>query len=471
MRQVASYVLLLFAGVPIVLHAQGFGIFEHGTCTMGRAGTAVAAPCGDGSAIFFNPAGLAGLPGKHIAAGVTLIKAVGNFSDDVFGAKTDLDNPIIPVPQVYATYAVNEKLGVGIGLFAPYGLQTRWPLSFDGRFAGYDNILRTLYLQPTAAYQVTPRLKLGAGLNIVFGKVELNQRLDLAEAPLPPLPGVPPGATFALFGIAPGTDFANAHLEATKTAVTGHVGAIWKITDRWSVGGRYLRHVNVRYSGRAEFTQVYTGLLIPADIPVGPLTLPAGTPVDSILSGAVPPIPNVFATLLADSTAHTTITNPEQVVLGLAYKVRENLTLLADYQWTRWRRFGTLVIDFDNPLTPDRTLYETYRNTNGFRLGAEWVRDAKWTFRGGYLYHDGAAPTTTVTPLLPEGSRNEVTGGAGVNVSPKLTLDFAYQYIKQNDRRGRTREPANSGVPTTTLNNGLYSFTAHLFGVSFAYAF
>src|SRR2546422_2301148 len=49
-------------------------------------------------------------------------------------------------------------------------------LSFDGRFSGYDNILRSVYVQPTVSYQVTPWLSLGGGLDVVFGKVELNQR-------------------------------------------------------------------------------------------------------------------------------------------------------------------------------------------------------------------------------------------------------------------------------------------------------
>src|SRR5690349_23875725 len=39
------------------------------------------------------------------------------------------------------------------------------------------------------------------------------------------------------------------------------------------------------------------------------------------------------------------------------------------------------------------------------------AKDAKWTFRGGWLNHEGAAPDETVTPLLPEGTRNEFTGG------------------------------------------------------------
>src|SRR2546428_5879234 len=69
MQRLVRYVLVLFAGLPALLPAQGFGIYEQGTCAMGRAGTGVAAPCADGSAIFFNPAGLAGLKGAHPTVG------------------------------------------------------------------------------------------------------------------------------------------------------------------------------------------------------------------------------------------------------------------------------------------------------------------------------------------------------------------------------------------------------------------
>jgi long-chain fatty acid transport protein len=116
-------------------------------------------------------------------------------------------------------------------------------------------------------------------------------------------------------------------------------------------------------------------------------------------------------------------------------------------------------------------LQERYQNTNGFRFAAEWAKDAKWTFRGGYLYHEGAAPAETVTPLLPEADRNEFTGGFTVELSRAFKADVAYQYIKQNARRGRTREPLFNQAATTGLNNGVYKLHAHLFGVSLGYAF
>jgi len=105
--------LLLLAGAPALVAAlpplagQGFGVYEHNTCAMGRAGVAAARPCADGSAIFFSPAGLAGLTGTHISAGVTLIDARGGFTDDFLGTRSDLKNPLIPVPNVYITHAVS----------------------------------------------------------------------------------------------------------------------------------------------------------------------------------------------------------------------------------------------------------------------------------------------------------------------------------------------------------------------------
>src|SRR3989442_159262 len=428
MQRLVRYVLVLFAGLPALLPAQGFGIYEQGTCAMGRAGTGVAAPCADGSAIFFNPAGLAGLKGGRATLGVTLLDVEGGFTDDISRQRSSLDDPLLAIPQVYAAYGVTPKLGVGIGLFAPYGLQTPWPLTFDGRFAGYKNILHSVYIQPTVAYQVTPWLALGGGLDIVLGKVELNQRLDLADAPVPTSLGVPAGTVFGQFGIAPGTDFADTHLEATKTTVTAHWGGLIKVNDKLSIGGRYLMHAKFDYSGNATFTQVPTNLIVPADIPVAPgLTIPAGTPVDLFLSLPAPNGLNLFNSVLIPQTVSTTITNPEQVVFGLAYKLEKGWTVFGDYQFTRWgKRFYVVNINFANPLL-NRVLYERYQNTNGFRVAAEWVKDAKWTLRGGYLYHQGAAPDETVTPLLPEGNRNEFTGGLTVKLASNLTGDVAFQ--------------------------------------------
>ena len=64
------FALVLLAGAASLVAAplhplagQGFGVYEHNTCAMGRGGVTAARPCADGSAIYFSPAGLAGLSG------------------------------------------------------------------------------------------------------------------------------------------------------------------------------------------------------------------------------------------------------------------------------------------------------------------------------------------------------------------------------------------------------------------------
>src|SRR5256886_12370874 len=262
-----------------------------------------------------------------------------------------------------------------------------------------------------ALYPTHPRL---SGVTAVFARRRPRCRARQggtepaarSRGPTRSLAGRTAGTRFSLFGIAPGTDFANAHLEATKTTVAAHFGAVVKVSDDLSFGANFLTQAKFVYSGSASFTQVPTGLVVPAPIPAGALTIPAGCPIDTLLAGAGGPgckcgvglsLFNPTAGALRSQPVTTTVKNPSQLALGLAYKLANGWTLLGDYQLTWWSQFDTLDITF--PQTPggllDRKLFENYHNTSGFRFGAEWAKDAKWTFRGGYLHHDGAAPAAT----------------------------------------------------------------------------
>ncbi len=91
--------------------------------------------------------------------------------------------------------------------------------------------------------------------------------------------------------------------------------------------------------------------------------------------------------------------------------------------------------------------------------------------RGGYAYHTGAAPDETVTPLLPEGQRGKITLGAGIRFTPAVRADVAYQYIRQEKRRGRVRDAPFGALPTVALNSGRYEFNASLFGATITFDF
>ena len=160
---------LLLTGVPSLLGAQGFGVYEHNTCTMGRGGVSAARPCADGSAIFFNPAGLGGLSGGHVSAGVTLIHAQGGFTDDLLARKTDLANPTIPVPNGYLSGQVTERIWLGFGVNVPFGLETDWDPGWMGRFHATKSKVEARTYTPTIALQLSDTLSVGGGASVLVG--------------------------------------------------------------------------------------------------------------------------------------------------------------------------------------------------------------------------------------------------------------------------------------------------------------
>jgi long-chain fatty acid transport protein len=447
--------LAALTGVPFSLSAQGFSVNEHSTCAMGRAGTAVAAPCADGSAIYYNPAGVANTAKGHttISAGGTAIAPSGAFTDDATGLKSSLNNKVFPIPALYITHGFTDEVSAGIGVFAPYGLTTDWPNTSQGRYLGYKSVIRAIYIQPTVAAKLGSMVKLGAGFDFNLFHVQLRQRVDLSTQQLPA--PAPPGATFANLGIPTGTDFADVNLTGNATGVGYHIGAIFQPSDQVSLGLRYLSRQKVKMNnGTAAVSQVSTGITLAAGNPFG---VPAGTPLDLVLAGQFS-----GAGPLQTQDASTAVRMPEQLTGGIMVKPIDRLKLLFDVSWQNWKVFKELVITTAN--LPQTTIQENFGATTAWRYGAEYEASPTTVLRVGYLFHNAAEPKGSVTPNLPEGSRSEFTVGIGAKLGSSLHGDLAYQYINQQDRRGRT---VLFGQP----DNGLYTFKAHLFGAMLTYTF
>jgi len=424
---------------------------------MAQAGAAVAQPCEDGSAMLFNPAGLLQTEGITLSGGATMIAAQGSFTGDYARTETDLQNDPILVPHLYGVWRVSHDVAVGLGTYVPYGLETQWPTNWDGAFEGYDNALQSIYIQPTVAYQITDRIRVGGGPILGISSVTLNQRLDVSAQAVPS-DDVPDGTTFGNLGIPFHTAFADARLDASGAiGFGGHIGLQVEATERIDLGARFMSPVKFDYEGDATFEQVSTGLQLPAD---NPLT-GQPTPLDLVLE------PSFVNGPLVAQSIETELTMPAQVVAGVSVQATDRLQLQADYQWTGWSSFDTIPLDFEREEL-DQTRREGYENTSAVRLGGAYQITSTLTVRAGYLYNQAAAPDRTVTPLLPESDRNHFTAGLSWDATDAVTLNAAYQYLGQNDRRGRVRgaRPGEENPSAETLNSGLYSFDAHLVGTT-----
>jgi long-chain fatty acid transport protein len=441
---IAVLVLAMHVASPPA-RAQGYGLYEQGTCMMGRAGAGVAAPCNDGSAIFFNPAGLALETAAVVSAEITSVAPRGRFTNSTTSLVSRINDRTIPVPAAYAAAPIGTHAVAGLGVFAPYGLVTDWPNTSEGRFVGYFSSFKTFYLQPTIAVGLKNRVFVGGGVDVTHVSVELRRRVDLSTQPIARTP-----FTFGALGVPRGTDFADIDLTGSGNHVGGHVGVIVTATDQLSFGMRYLFRQQVTINGEVATTQIPTNLALPVTIP----GVPAGTPIDVVIRPGFAP-----GSGLSNQSANTALPLPDQFVVGVAISPTQKFKLLADYQRTHWSLFDTVTIT--NQFAPATVLVESYRDTDGVRIGGEYGIN-RLTVRAGFDVHNAAAPDQSVTPILPEAPRKEVAAGLGLLLGASWRVDVAYLFVSQTDRAGRSTD-GGLAVPTTAVNNGTYHYWANLF--------
>jgi len=434
--------------------AQGYGLYEQGACAMGRAGAGVAAPCDDGSSMFFNPAGLALSSGTVGSASATSIAPRGQFTNTSTHLTSPLSSSTYFSPTAYFATPASRRITTGVGLFAPYGLGVDWPTTSEGRFISYQSSVKSLYVQPTVAFRLNDHLLIGGGVDVTHTVVELRRRVDLSTQNITGTP-----LTFRTIGVPPGTDFADVSLTGSTNGIGGHVGVIAAINDRVSIGARYLSRQNLSFDNLSVApTPVATGLSLPASLP----GLPAGTPLDQIVAGSF-----AAGQALGAQTATMRLPLPDQVVVGIAVQPLSGLKILADYQYTHWKLLSQITIV--NQYAPVTTYVESFGDTNGVRVGADYAL-GRAAVRAGFDMHDAASPDQSVTPLLPEATRQEITAGATVPIAARTRIDFAYMYVHQSDRDGRTTD-GGLATPTVALNSGTYHYYANLFGVSVVFRF
>lgn len=439
--------------------AQGFGLSEIGTCAVARGFAVTGAVCKDGSVIFWNPAAATTLDsGTTLTLGVAMIKVNGSFRQDSTNRNYKGAAPYEFPPHIFGSYN-KGRWAAGLGIYVPYGLTSQWHEDFPGRFLALKASLQTIYVQPNIAYAITPNWSVGIGPVYGHSSVELRQGLDLStQDPL----GLGP---FSQFGVAPYTEFGRAELKGSGSAWGVNIGVHGKLTPDWTIGARYLSELKFDYKDAdARFEQIETGLVLPA--PIGPL--PAG-PVDPLLT-------TLFNSTLVDQKGQASIPHPWQAQLGIGYTGIAGTTLSMDIARVGWSSFKTLPIEFE--IAPDREIIEDYKDSWAVRLGAEHVMLTPgqwegWAFRGGLSFAQSPAPDETVTPLLPDMNRTNLSLGVGIPLTFRegMRLDASYLYVGTGGRRGRIDERDSRTQTAQQLNTGAYKLGAHVLSLSLSARF
>lgn len=454
LHRVSRFVLTIgLLALPAAAQAQAFGLNEIGTCALGRAFANTSAPCDDASSIYWNPGAVPSTRGLSVLAGAAVIPLEGDFTQDTTFQRFDADIPTAVVPHVFANYRTNGRLTYGLGVYVPYGLTSQWQDDFPGRFAAKKASLRTIYVQPNVAFQLSEGWSIGLGPVIGHSSVELIQGIDLSQQRTSAT-----GPTFGQIGIPKRTEFARATLKGDAMSYGLNVGFHGRLTSAWEIGGRFLTQMLFKYDDAdATFEQRPTGLTLAAN---NPIQAPAGTPVDALLAGQF-----AGTGALTAQKVQTRIMHPAQVQFGFGYSGFPRTKINVDYAWAGWKSFKELPVDFQGSAT-DRVLLENYNNTSSIRVGAEYRFDMGATLRGGWAAAASAAPDVTVTPLLPEQDRSYGAIGGSYPITSKLAVDAAFMKIFTPGRRGRIDERTSASQTAEQLNNGSYTLRANIFSLS-----
>jgi long-chain fatty acid transport protein len=464
LRIVACIAPAVMAVAPRAARGQGFGLNDIGSCAVARAYATTGSPCRDASTIYWNPGAAATLPGLSVYLGGDIIGVNGGFTADTTLRHYSANVPTLFVPSAFLNYGAQlgaRRASVGIGIYVPYGLTSQWPSNFPGRFEAQTASLRTIYFQPNVAIEIIPGvLSVGGGPVIGHSDVVLDQALDLSAV------GVPgEGATFGQLGIPQGTEFGIAKLNGSATAYGFSAGALFRPGHDFQIGARFLSALTFDYNNAtARFQQVPTGLILAGN---NAFNVPGGTPVDAILA---PQFSDTGA--LSRQGVRTRIVHPLQAEGGVAYTGLPQTTFDVDYAYIGYQSFQNLPVIFTGPAGAaglSRILLEDYTSSWSLRGSAEHIfgeTEHGIAARAGFSYISTPAPQETVTPLLPDMNRYNVSGGVGFPLARMLTLDVAYLHVFTAGRRGRLAERTDASQTAAELNSGFYTLAADVFTAS-----
>lgn len=408
----------LLAMVSSLAVAGGYQINEQGARAIGMGG-AFAAQSSDGSAMFFNPAGLGFQQGINLLVGTTLIFPSTSFTGPT-PATTDtkMESQMFYPSNLYASYALNEQWVIGLGVYNPYGLGTEWAETWAGRYHAVKTDLQTFYINPTVAYKVNDQLSVGVGVSYVLGAVVLEKKIP-----------------FVAFGYPAGTPDGNFKLDGNGSGINFNAGVLWKATEDLSIGVSYRHLTDVEFDGDATFT-----------------TIPAGPAATLFPSGV---------------TGTAILPMPSNTFTGIAYKINENITVEGDFQYIGWSAYENLIVKF-NKAVATKTADTSAKNWDDgmmVRIGVEYKLNDRLALRAGYIRDMTPQPTESVEPMLPDADRNDLTLGGSYKINENLFVDASFMIVLFEDRDSKYKSPTLGPL------YGTYKSSASLFSLNIGYSF
>lgn len=374
---------VMTAGVLSAAQAQaaGFALNEVSMTGLGRAFAGAGIVGDDYSALAFNPAGIT-LKGTGVQAGAALILEHGEVkgtAEKVGNRVSGKESINIPVaaPSMFAQYKINDSLFFGFGVYAPFGLATKYDKDWFGSDLGVDSELEVIDVAPTLGYKINDKWSVGASVIARYGKVIMTNT-------------------------SAGTGFSDFDIDGWN--VYGRVGVMYEHDKDTRIGLAYS-------SVSTEVEHTLKG--------------------DHTLEGMTPPINGKHI-------GGTVTRLPESWLLS-GYKKHGNFGYSASLRYTRWEHFDKFTLT-SSKIGATTNNYD-WQNVWSASVGVDWFYNDTWTFRAGLGYDESPVRrTASRTVRIPDNDRVLMSLGFTYKVNENVKIDAGYTHLYLPTFRARNGE-------------------------------
>lgn len=378
----------LLAGTALSAHAGGLARPNPVSARSVGIGGAFSAIADDPTALHFNPAGIALLPGLDIMVGGEFVKAPRTYTPksafcdanpgDAACQPQSPTAPIRPLPTMgFATRLHDEgvpsRLAFGVGFWNTFGGQLFYKDNLPGTVKSTRNAV--LEVVPGIGYQVDDVLAIGAAFRLGIGLFDsqVSQRPQDAE------------------------------LSASGVGAGGTLGVMVTPTDALRIGAYYRTSLTVTTNGSGVVHQASGDL---------------------------------------DVDIEFKQQWPQQAGLALAFKPMDKLTLAGQFDWDGWSIVNEIKPTFKgNPsLTEQAAIPTDWQDSYQIHLGAQYAASDNLELRGGWTYDSMAVTKRFMEREFLDGNSMFFALGVSVRFLQNWRVDTAFEI----GPGGTTTVPDNS---------------------------
>ncbi|AGA91356.1 long-chain fatty acid transport protein [Thioflavicoccus mobilis 8321] len=415
-RTISTTARLALIGIPIALAAQpsarasGFAVPENSAAGIGTANALVANP-DDPGAFTYNPAAMGFHDDSSIAIGALFIGPSFQVTNST-GTHDSEGADWIGAPMIQGALKINDKWRLGLGVNAPFGLETRWeketfpaltkelnlgPITIPLSPQPLQSKLEIIDVVPTVTYRVNDQLSLAAGVDYYWAKSAV---LDSTQA----------------------------DLEGDGDGWGYNLSFLFK-QDALSIGGSFHSAATVDIEG--EVTPLILGI--------------------------------------ASQSAQLDLNLPWRLQLGVRYALTDQLAVEFDWTRTGWSEFDKIAVKPKGGGPAIQEDINDWSDANAYRLGLTYQWRPATVLRLGYSYDETGQGDSYFSARVPDNDRHLFGIGIGQELGNGWALDVGYMYVLFEDRNYESTSAYSlldsSAINGTNAIDGDYEASAHLFGL------